>query len=153
MGRAASPLPAARRNACDYWLHYAEGSAMSPLLLKLIFSRMPKAKMPFFLRPMVRGIAGKALSSFVDPQLALHVDYWESELGKHSWFIAEELTAADIQMSFPVELAEARVGFGEARPRLAAFLQRVRARPAYGRALSKGGLYEIPGGVLAKNSR
>jgi glutathione S-transferase len=78
------------------------------------------------------------------------VDYWESELGKHSWFVAEELTAADIQMSFPVEIAEVRLGL-EARPKLRAFLERIRARPAYRTALAKGGPYEIPGGVPAKN--
>jgi glutathione S-transferase len=152
-GRLAPAQGTAERLRYSYWLHYAEGSAMSPLLLKLIFSRMPKARMPLFARPFARAIAGKALSSFVDPQLALHVDYWESELGKHSWFVAEELTAADIQMSFPVELAEARVGFGKTRPRLSAFLERVRAMPAYRRALVKGGPYEIPGGVLAPKSR
>jgi glutathione S-transferase len=148
-GRLAPARGSADRLRYSYWLHYAEGSAMSPLLLKLVFSRMPKAKMPFFLRPIVRKIAQGALSSFVDPQLALHVDYWESELGKHSWFVAEELTAADIQMSFPVEIAEVRVGLAT-RPRLRAFLEHVRERPGYRAALVKGGPYEIPGGLLAK---
>ena len=150
-GSLAPARGGAERQRYTYWLHYAEGSAMSPLLLKLVFSRMPKARMPFFLRPVVRGIAGKALATYVDPQLALHVDYWESELGKHRWFVSDELTAADIQMSFPVELAEARLGFGKTRPRLSAFLERVRARPAYQRALAKGGPFEIPGGVLVQD--
>jgi glutathione S-transferase len=134
-----------------YWLHYAEGSAMSPLLLKLIFARMPKGPMPFFLRPIVRGICAKAQARFVDPQLALHVEYWESELSKHPWFVAEEFTAADIQMSFPVEIAEARIGLGARRARLSAFLERIRARPAYQRALAKGGPFQIAGGVIAKD--
>ena len=151
-GRLAPARGTAERLRYSYWLHYAEGSAMSPLLLKLVFSRMPEAKMPFFLRPVVRAIAERALSSYVDPQLALHVDYWESELGGHGWFVAEELTAADIQMSFPVEIAEARVGL-ETRPKLRAFLERIRARKAHHAALAKGGPYEIPGGRPAKKGR
>ena len=89
---------------------------MSPLLLKLIFSRLPQGPMPFFLRPIVRGIADKAQARYVDPQLALHVDYWESELGKDAWFVADELTAADIQMSFRARGGPPGTGFAsEAR--------------------------------------
>jgi glutathione S-transferase len=140
------PAPGTPERLCySYWLHYAEGSAMTPLLLKLIFTRLPKGPAPFFLRPILRGIAAKAQASFIDPQLAAHVDYWESELGKHSWFAGEEFTAADIQMSFPLEAAAARVGFGAQRPRLSGFLTRIHARPAYQRALEKGGPFEIPG--------
>jgi glutathione S-transferase len=144
-GRLAPARGTPERLRYSYWLHYAEGSAMSPLLLKLIFTRMPKAPLPFFLRPLVRGIAAKAQAHYVDPQLALHIDYWESELSKHSWFAGEELTAADIQMSFPLEAAQARVGFGARRPRLSAFLERIHARPAYQRALAVGGPFKIPG--------
>jgi glutathione S-transferase len=152
-GRLAPAQGTPERLRYNYWLHYAEGSAMTPLLLKLIFTRLPKQKAPFFMRPILRRIAGRMLSTYVDPQLASHVDYWESELGRHPWFVGEELTAADIQMSFPVELAEARLGFGARRPRLAAFLERIRALPAYRRALAKGGPYEIPGGTIADARR
>jgi glutathione S-transferase len=126
-----------------YWLHYAEGSAMPPLLLKLIFERLPRGPMPGLLRPLVRRIAGRVQSAFVDPQIKLHLDYLESELGRSVWFAGNEFTAADIQMSFPVEAAAARGGLDASRPRLWSWLERSHARPAYRRALDKGGRYEL----------
>jgi glutathione S-transferase len=126
-----------------YWLHYAEGSAMPPLLLSLIFRKMPEAPMPFFVRPIVSGIAAKVQSSFIGPQLALHLDYMESELGESGWFAGAEFTAADIQMSFPLEAAAAAGLLGDKRPRLQAFVERIAARPGYQRALQKGGPYEM----------
>jgi glutathione S-transferase len=125
-----------------YWLHYAEGSAMPPMLLSLVFSRLKRAPMPFFVKPVARGIADKALSSFVGPQVKLHLDYMEGELGKSAWFAGEDFSAADIQMSFPVEAAAARVGLG-AYPKLQAFLQRIHKRPAYQRALEQGGPFDL----------
>src|SRR5260370_20989614 len=104
-----------------YWMHYEEGSMMPPLLLKLVFNRIERAKAPFFVRPVARAIARKAKQSFVEPQIALHLDYLEAELGKSTWFAGEELSAADIQMSFPVEAAAARGGLDARRPRLMAF--------------------------------
>jgi glutathione S-transferase len=126
-----------------YWMHYAEGSAMLPLVLKVIFLQMPRAPMPALVRPLVRGVAKRALRSFVDPQIALHVNYMEGELSKTTWFAGEAFTAADIQMSFPVEAAAARAGVDASRPKLTAFLARIHDRPAYKRALEKGGPYEL----------
>jgi glutathione S-transferase len=126
-----------------YWMHYAEGSAMPPLLMKLIFDRIETAPMPFFAKPIAKAIAGKAKSSFIGPQIKLHLDYMESELGKHAWFTGNDFTAADIQMSFPLEAAAARGGLGANYPKLDAFLERIHARPAYQRALEKGGKYEL----------
>ena len=138
--RAGTP----ERRRYTYWLHYAEGSAMPPLLLMLVFNRVETAPMPFFVKPIARGIAGKVKSTFIEPQLKLHFDYMESELGKSTWFAGEELTAADVHMSFPIEAADARAGLGASgRPRLAAFLERIHARPAYRAALAKGGPYEL----------
>lgn len=125
-----------------YWLHYAEGSAMPPLLLSLIFRKMPEAPMPFFVRPVVRGIADKVMKSFVAPQLALHLDFMEQELGRSEWFAGDAFTAADIQLSFPLEAAGA-AGLLETRPRLQDFVARITARPAYERALKKGGPYTL----------
>jgi glutathione S-transferase len=116
---------------------------MPPLLLKLVFDRVETAPMPFFVRPIAKQIAGRAKSSFIEPQINLHLDYMEGELGKSAWFAGDELSAADVQMSFPLEAASARGGFGPTRPRLTAFLERIHARPAYQRALAKGGPYEI----------
>ncbi|WP_198969184.1 glutathione S-transferase [Xylophilus sp. ASV27] len=128
-----------------YWLHYAEGSAMPPLLLKLVFDRVEKAPAPFFLRPVVRGIAGKAKDGFVLPQIGLHLDYLEGELARGPWFAGEAFSGADIQMSFPVEAAAARGGLDRSRPRLMDWLQRIHARPAHQRALERGGPYALLG--------
>ena len=138
------PLPGTpERLRYTYWLHYAEGSAMLPLLLSLIFGRLPRAPMPFFMRPIARAISAKTRKTFIDPQLELHRNFMESELGKSMWFAGEEFTAADIQMSFPVEAAAARGGLDPSRPKLWAYLQRIHARPAYARALQKGGPFEL----------
>ena len=125
-----------------YWLHYAEGSAMSPLLLKLLFTLMPR-RTPALLRPLVRKVCNQALTTLVNPQLKQHMAYWESELAKSEWFAGSEFTAADIQMSFPLEAAAARAGLEQGHPRAMAFVERIHARPAYKRALEKGGPYEI----------
>jgi glutathione S-transferase len=126
-----------------YWLHYAEGSAMPPLLLKLVFERMKTGPVPFFVRPVVRGIADKVMTMFVDPQLKLHIEYMESELAKNPWFAGNEFSAADIQMSFPLEAASARAAHGTKTPNIDAFLQKIHARAAYRRALERGGPYEL----------
>jgi glutathione S-transferase len=126
-----------------YFLHYAEGSAMPPLLLKLVFVRMETAPVPFFAKPVARMLAKGAQKAFVDPQLKLHMDYLEGEIGKSQWFAGNEFTAADIQMSFPLEAAASRGGLDASRPKLQAFLERIHARPAYQAALAKGGKYDF----------
>ena len=126
-----------------YWLHFAEGSAMPPLLLKLVFDRIESAPMPFFVRPIARKISGTAKSIMVLPNLKRLLDFMEDELGKHEWFAGSAFSAADIQMSFPLEAASARGGLDEKRPKLWAFLKTIHARPAYQRALEKGGKYEL----------
>lgn len=122
-----------------YWLHYAEGSAMTPLLLKLVFANLPN-RAPGLMKPIVKSIAAKAQASFVDPQLKTHIDYWEAELSKSSWFAGQDFTAADIAMSFPLEAGADRAG-AASRPHVKAFLERIHARPAYQRALERGGPY------------
>jgi len=99
--------------------------------------------MPFFIRPIARAIAGRARSSFIAPQITLHLDFMDQELARSTWFAGGEFTAADIQMSFPIEAAAARAGLDASRPKLMAFLDRIHARPAYTRALAKGGKYEL----------
>lgn len=126
-----------------YWLHFAEGTAMPPLLLKLIFDRIEKGPMPFFVRPFARAIAGRAKSSFVLPNLERNLDFMEAELSRSAWFAGGEFSAADIQMSFPLEAARARGGLDDKRPKLMTFLERIHARPAYLRALERGGKYEL----------
>ena len=128
-----------------YWMHYAEGSAMPPLLLKLVFNRIETAPMPFFVRPIARAIAGKAKAGFIEPNIRTHLDFMEGELAKSEWFAGAAFSAADIQMSFPLEAAAARGGLDATRPKLMAFLGRIHARPAYARALERGGRYELLG--------
>lgn len=120
-----------------YWLHYAEGSAMPPLVMALVFARIRKAPMPFFARPVARRIADGVMKGFVGPQIAAHLSHMEAALAERPWFAGERFTAADIQMSFPVEAGLSR-GRGD-HPHLAAFLQRIHERPAYRRAIERGG--------------
>ena len=122
-----------------YWLHYAEGSAMTPLLLRLIFGQLPK-RVPFLTRPVANGISRAMNARMIQPQLDAHIGYWEAELARSEWFAGDQFTAADIMMSFPLEAASARAGAGS-RPRIKAFLERIHARPAYQRALERGGPY------------
>lgn len=122
-----------------YWLHYAEGSAMTPLLLRLIFSQLPK-RAPALVRPIINGVSKAMNARMIQPQLDNHLGYWEAELARSEWFAGDQFSAADIMMSFPLEAAAARAGAGQ-RPKIAAFLQRIHARPAYARALERGGPY------------
>ena len=112
-----------------YWLHYAEGSLMPPLLLKLVVGRL--------------GILGLPARRFIASQLKLHLDYLEAELATGPWFLGEHFSAADIMLSFPIEAARVRAGLDQTRPKLMEFLQRIHARPAYRRALEKGGPYAL----------
>ena len=110
-----------------YWLHYAEGSVMPPLLVKIYVDRLGFLALP--VRPILAS------------QLKLHLDFLEAELGNAPWFLGERFSAADIMLSFPLEVATARAGLNASRPNLFGFLQRIHARPAYRRALEKGGAY------------
>lgn len=139
-GRLIPPPGSPERLRFTYWLHYAEGSAMTPLLLKLVFTALPN-RAPGLMKGLVKSIGRKAQQSFVDPQVKAHIDYWEGELAKGAWFAGSAFTAADIVMSFPLEAAAARAG-ADARPRVKAFLDRIHARPAYQRALERGGPYD-----------
>ncbi|AWN14703.1 glutathione S-transferase [Salinisphaera sp. LB1] len=124
----------------QYWLHYAEGSLMPPLLLQLVFDTVEK-KTPLPARPIARAICGQVKKQFIRPQRLLHFDYLENELRSHEWFVGERFSAADIMLSFPIEAAMARGGTGERCPKLREFVERIHARPAYQRALERGGPY------------
>ncbi|CAE6888226.1 glutathione S-transferase family protein [Paraburkholderia domus] len=145
-GRFAPAAGTPERLRYTYWMHYAEGSAMPPLLLKLIALRIAGAPMPFFAKPIARKIASTLQSSFIDPQLKLHLGYINNELSATGWFVGNDFTAADVQMSFPLEAATARGGTEGQIPAVVDFLKRIHARPAYQRALERGGKYELLGG-------
>ena len=143
-----APAPLTREHLrYRYWLHYAEGSLMPPLLLKLVFDTMEESPLPLFIKPLVKpllkAISGKAKSSFIMPQINLHLDYLEAELAKSTWFASDEFSAADIALSFPIEAAAARGGLDSTRPMLMNYLNRIHARPAYRRALDRGGEYTL----------
>jgi len=126
-----------------YWLHFAEGSAMSPLLMKLVFDRIETSPMPFFAKPIARGISRKVKTAMIEPNLKRHLDHMERELTKSEWFAGDEFSAADIQMSFPVEASAQRAGLDASRPKLMTFLKKIHARPAFRRALERGGPYSF----------
>jgi glutathione S-transferase len=135
-------LPAAGtedKQRYTYWLHFAEGSAMPPLVMTLLFNEMPK-RMPALIRPVGRMIGKTVQTSYLAPQIERQLDLMEAELGRSAWFAGAEITGADVMMSFPVEAAKSRAGLGT-RPKMAAWLEKVHARPAYQRALEKGGAY------------
>ena len=129
-GRLAPTQGTAEWLRYKYWLHYAEGSAMPLLVMKLVCDNF--------------GLGDSGASrEFITPQIKLHFDYIESELGKSTWFVGDEFTAADIQMSFPTEAVAAQIGLDTSRPQIMSFLERIHARPAYQRALERGGAYEL----------
>ena len=99
--------------------------------------------MPFFARPIARALAGKVRNAFVLPNIGRNLDFMESEVARTGWFAGGEFSAADILMSFPIEAAAARGGLDARRPKLMDWLERIHARPAYQRALERGGAYEI----------
>jgi glutathione S-transferase len=140
--RLIPPAGTAQRLRYTYWLHYAEGSAMSPLLLKLVFDRVAANPAPWPVSAIARRIAATVTNAFIAPNLKRHLDFIETELGAHAWFAGEQFTAADVQMSFPLEIAVARAGLNAGRPKSMGFLERIHARDAYKRALERGGKYE-----------
>jgi glutathione S-transferase len=142
-GRLAPAPGTPERLRYTYWLHFAEGTAMPPLLMKLVFDKVATSPLPFFARPIARGISAKVISTFVQPNLKRQFDFMESELAARSWFAGDEFSAADVQMSFPLEAAAQRGGLDKRWPRLKAFVERIHARPAYVRALERGGPYSF----------
>jgi glutathione S-transferase len=126
-----------------YWLHFAEGSAMPPLVMALVCAKVRSAPMPFFARPIARAIADKVMTGFVQPNLDRNLGFMENELSDRGWFAGRSFSAADVMMSFPVEAALSRGGNAQQAPRLADFLKRCHARPSWQRALERGGPYQL----------
>lgn len=133
----ASGAPGHRESR--FWMHYAEGSLMSWLVMKLVFTTIPNQPMPFFAKPIARQICAKVQATFIDPNLATALAFIESHLSSNTWFAGDHISIADFQMSFPVEAALARAASAGKFPFLTAYKARMVARPAYQRALAKGG--------------
>ena len=141
-GKWAPPAGSSERIRYNYWMHFAEGTAMPPLVMKLVFNRIERAPMPFFAKPVARALSKKTKDGFIDPNIDRNAAYVESELARSEWFAGDEITAADVQMSFPVEALLAR-GRNADRPNMKRFLERIHARPAYKRALERGGEFSL----------
>lgn len=123
-------IPAGREDALRYrhFLHYAEGSLMPPLLVKLVLGQVP--------------IFGRMAQKRLQPMIDVHLDYVEQELARREWFAGDSFTAADVMMSFPLEAAHSRAGLDGSRPATMRWLDRIHARPAYQAALASGGPYK-----------
>ncbi|WP_209015136.1 glutathione S-transferase family protein [Roseibium limicola] len=125
-----------------YWLHAAEGTAMPMITLKLIFKLLPK-QVPFFVKPLASAISKGAQSKVTDPQARDQMAMWETQLEKTGWFAGDSFSAADIAMSFPVDVAVERFKLAQPGPATIAWLAAIKRRPAYQRALKSGGGYDI----------
>jgi len=140
--RPAPDTPEAQR--FRFWMHYAEGSVMPPLLVALILGQIRTAKVPFFVKPIVKQIASKAHEAYSGPEIQRHFDYIEAELASRTWLLGDHFSAADIQMSYPVEAGLTRSRLGDL-PHIQAWMERARARPAYQRAVERGGPSTLQG--------
>ncbi len=138
-GRLIPPSGTEARLSYTYWMYYAEGSAMTPLLLKLVTSSI-RTRAPWPIKPIAAGIVNSIDAKLVTPNLTANIDFWEDALAKSPWFAGAEFTAADIIMSFPLEAAASRAG-ANAKSHIKAWLETVHARPAYQKALARGGPY------------
>lgn len=127
----------------NYWLHFAEGSAMPPLVMALVFNKVRTASMPFFAKPIARAIADKVTKGFIKPNIDRQLTFMAGELASRPWFSGKSFSAADIMMSFPLEAVSTQRGFQTHHPKLGDFLERIHARPAYKRALERGGPYSL----------
>jgi len=142
-GRLVPPIGTPARSQYRYWLHYAEGSLMPLLVMKLIFAKTTMAPTPWLVRPIAKAIAKGVGDRYIDPNLKAHLAMIEDALAATGWFAGAEFTAADVIMSFPLEAAAARGGADSGYPNIAAFLTRIKARPAWAAALAKGGPYQL----------
>jgi glutathione S-transferase len=126
-----------------FFMHYAEGSVMPPLLVKLIIEKIENAPVPFFLKPLFKGISQQVHRAYIDDQMRTHFDFIESELRRSGWIAGDQFTAADIQMSFPIEAADARGVVGPQRKAIRSYIEKFRSRPAYMKAIQAGGPYDL----------
>lgn len=129
--------PAHRQNR--FWMHYAEGSLMNWLVMKLVFISIPRQRMPFFVKPIARKLCGTVIAKLIEPNVVGGLAYMEQQLARHAWFAGDAISLADFQMSFAVEAALSRGTDTTPYPHVRAWRERVNARPAYQRALQRGG--------------
>jgi glutathione S-transferase len=119
-----------------FYLHYAEGSLMTPLFAQLLTSQVRAAKLPFFIKPIAKGVAAKIDKNYTTPELANHLGFLDSELKDREYMAGSEFSAADIQMSYPLE---AGVGANTRYSNIKSYIERIRDREAYKRVVDKWG--------------
>jgi glutathione S-transferase len=139
LARLEPPRGTREYRQCRYWMHYAEGSLMNWLVMKLVFVTIPNRPMPFFAKPIARAICAKVQAQLIDPNLQAAIRFLDDHLARNRWFAGKEITMADFQMSFAVEALLSRATGAADHPHLSAYRDRIRARPAYQRAEAKGG--------------
>lgn len=137
--------PAHRRYR--YWLHFAEGSLMTPLMLSLVFGALSRPPVPWILRPLTGLIGSGVDRQFIQPEFDLLLGHVEHTLSQSEWFAGDSLTAADVQMSFPLEACAAAGKLDDRYVNIRRFLDTCHARPAYIRALERGGEYDLSFGA------
>lgn len=133
---ALRPADAAALIDYRFFLHYAEGSVMPPLLVKLITTRM-RTGVPFFLRPLTGAVASKIDATYTNREIKRHFAFIEQTLSSREFFAGEALSGADVQMVYAVQAGLSRGG--DRYPSAAAWLARMRERPAFVRALERSG--------------
>ena len=124
-----------------YWLHFAEGTLMPPMVAKLVFDKVRANAKPFFVKAIANKIADKVMAAYFGPNIQANLSHVNQRLDNHSWFAGDELSGADIQMSFPLEASVIR-GAAKDFPAIVEYVKRIHQRPAYQRALSRGGQYD-----------
>ena len=140
IGGTLMPRPGTpEHRQCRFWMHYAEGSLMNWLVMKLVFKTIPTQPMPFFVKPVARAISGKVQDRLIDPTLTTALEFMDKHLASHAWFAGDQISLADFQMSFAVEAVLSRAENASAYPHLKAYRDKMVARPAYQRAVEKGG--------------
>jgi glutathione S-transferase len=125
-----------------YWMHFSEGSLMQQLLIRLIFEKVVTSPMPFFVKPIAKGIAKEVMKGYVQPNIDAMLEFIESHLAKNEWFAGDKMSGADFQMSFPLEASVARGIVDERYPHIRQYVAKIHARPAYQAGLEKGGEYD-----------
>ncbi len=134
------------RRIYTYWLHYAEGTFAPLMIISLIMGRIETAPMPFFAKPIAKGIVAKVRDGYLGQNIKRNLDFMEATLANSTWFCGDAMTAADIQMSFAIEAAQVRTNLATDYPNLRALLERMHSLPTYQAALEKGGPFELMGG-------
>jgi glutathione S-transferase len=141
-GKISHPKEGKEYEQLIYWMHFAEGSMMPPLVMKLIFNKIKTSPMPFFIKPIAKKIADTVMNSYIDPNIKNNLEFIETHLSKNEWFSGPQMTGADILMIFPLEAGMGRVKDNSDYPSILNFIKKVQSKKAYQAALSKGGEYD-----------